>query len=171
MKPTKNRNYCKDCGRIKMLFETEKKADTFIKFNSLEIETEAGYSPTRSYFCIACNGWHITSKSENINIKSKTEKIVESYHLDKERNKTEKKEAEKIRKNKKAEALKCVENLIKILEIDTKSDNSNYYTAILNKAFEEIKIAKKFSSKMKQIGQIEEKLNNLRKEFENNKMI
>ena len=28
-----------------MLFETEKKAETFIKFNSDEIEEESGYKP------------------------------------------------------------------------------------------------------------------------------
>ena len=37
MKPTKNRVYCRDCGRVKMLFETEKQADTFIRFNRDEI--------------------------------------------------------------------------------------------------------------------------------------
>lgn len=37
MKPTKNRVYCRDCGRVKMLFETEKQADTFIRFNREEI--------------------------------------------------------------------------------------------------------------------------------------
>ena len=75
MRPTKNRVFCKDSGRPKILFETEKKANTFIKFNSQEIETEVGYSPIRSYFCIFCNGWHVTSKTEPVDIKSKTEKF------------------------------------------------------------------------------------------------
>lgn len=65
MKPTKNRVYCRDCGRVKMLFETEKQADTFIRFNREEIEERAGYCPARSYFCIICNGWHVTSKKEH----------------------------------------------------------------------------------------------------------
>ena len=51
MKPTKNKVFCKDCGRTKMLFETEKKAENFIKFNKEEIEAESGYGPQRSY-CI-----------------------------------------------------------------------------------------------------------------------
>lgn len=54
MKPTKNRVYCRDCGRVKMLFETEKQADTFIRFNREEIEERAGYCPARSYFCYIC---------------------------------------------------------------------------------------------------------------------
>ena len=33
MKPTKCKVFCLDCGRSKMLFDTEKKAQTFIKFN------------------------------------------------------------------------------------------------------------------------------------------
>ena len=36
MKP-KNRVFCYDCGRPKLLFETEKKALNFIKFNADEI--------------------------------------------------------------------------------------------------------------------------------------
>ena len=39
MKPTKNRVYCRDCGRVKMLFETEKQADTFIRFNREELKS------------------------------------------------------------------------------------------------------------------------------------
>ena len=34
MKPSKNKVFCYDCGRNKMLFETEKKANTFLKFNA-----------------------------------------------------------------------------------------------------------------------------------------
>ena len=75
MKPTKNRFFCKDCRKIKMLFDTEKKAENFIKFNSEEIELETGFKPERSYFCIACNGWHLTHKKEILNIKSRTEII------------------------------------------------------------------------------------------------
>lgn len=79
MKPTKNRVFCKDCGRSKMLFESEKKADTFIKFNSTEIEEESGFKPERSYYCVYCAGWHVTSHKELINIKSRTEVVVDLY--------------------------------------------------------------------------------------------
>lgn len=62
MKPTKNRYYCAESGRTKMLFETEKKANAFIKFNSEEIEEITGFAPKRSYYCDSCGGWHLTSK-------------------------------------------------------------------------------------------------------------
>ena len=52
MKPTKNRVYCRDCGRVKMLFETEKQADTFIRFNREEIEERAGYCPQEVIFVL-----------------------------------------------------------------------------------------------------------------------
>ena len=80
MKPTKNRVFCKDCGRSKMLFETEKKATTFIKFNGDDIEKESGFKPERSYFCTFCGGWHVTSKKEFLNIKSRTEIVLDIYN-------------------------------------------------------------------------------------------
>jgi hypothetical protein len=62
MKPIKNRFHCIYSGRVKMLFKTEKKANNFMKFNNDTIESENGYKPVRAYFCICCNGWHLTSK-------------------------------------------------------------------------------------------------------------
>jgi len=79
MKPTKNRIYCNDCGRAKMLFETEKKANNFIKFNSQDIENENGYSPVRSYYCISCGGYHVTHHAEPKNVKTRTEIVLEIY--------------------------------------------------------------------------------------------
>lgn len=58
MKPTKNRYFCPQSGRIKMKFETEKKAENFIKFNSSEIDT--GDAKLRVYYCTTCGGYHIT---------------------------------------------------------------------------------------------------------------
>lgn len=69
MKPTRNRVYCFDCGRQKMLFENQEKADNFIKFHQDANEFEKGYRPKRSYFCTACAGWHVTS--------------IETYNTDK----------------------------------------------------------------------------------------
>jgi hypothetical protein len=76
MKPTKNRVFCKDCERTKMLFETEKKAENFIKFNYEEIEATSGYRPQRSYYCLFCDGWHTTSMKEQIGL-SKKEQLFE----------------------------------------------------------------------------------------------
>lgn len=44
-----------------MLFESQSKADNFIKFNSDEIAKQTGKAPSRSYYCSFCCGWHITS--------------------------------------------------------------------------------------------------------------
>ena len=60
MKP-KNRVYCPECHRQKMLFETKSHAEYFLKFNSDEIFDEKGYKPIRTYYCSGCGGWHITS--------------------------------------------------------------------------------------------------------------
>lgn len=61
-----------------MLFETEKKADLFIQFNKEEILEESGYSPQRSYFCIFCSGWHVTSIKEEIGT-TKLEFMYQQY--------------------------------------------------------------------------------------------
>lgn len=82
MKPIKNKIYCQDCQRTKMLFETEKKAENFIKFNQEEIEAESGKSPKRSYFCTFCNGWHTTSIKEKIGM-SLNEKNLAEFELEK----------------------------------------------------------------------------------------
>lgn len=61
MKPTKNKVYCISIRRSKMLFESESKANNFIKFNKDEMLEETGKAPVRSYYCQFCDGWHITS--------------------------------------------------------------------------------------------------------------
>ena len=161
MKPTKNRVYCKDSGRPKMLFETENKANTFIKFNSQEIETECGYSPSRSYFCIFCNGWHVTSKTEHINIKSKTEIVLELRKQEKEKRAIEVARNSEIRKTKK-EALNKIDELIETLEADSETNQIE----ILKKAFDELEIAKKIIGSKKREKFVEDKLNDLRKRIE-----
>lgn len=57
----RNYKYCISCKKSKILFETKKKADNFIKFNSQEILEENGKAPVRSYYCEFCGGWHVTS--------------------------------------------------------------------------------------------------------------
>ena len=56
MKP-KNRVFCPDCGRQKMVFESERKAQDFIRWNSGEIP---GGNRLHPYYCKACCGWHIS---------------------------------------------------------------------------------------------------------------
>lgn len=60
MKP-KNLVFCNAIDRSKMLFETEKKANNFLRYNSEEILEETGKAPVRSYYCAFCGGWHVTS--------------------------------------------------------------------------------------------------------------
>ena len=84
MKPSKNKVFCYDCGRNKMLFENEKKANTFLKFNADIIEKESGKKPKRSYFCQSCCGWHITSQEDKPNRISRTEKVINLYNKAKE---------------------------------------------------------------------------------------
>lgn len=80
MKPTKNRVFCNECRRPKMLFETEKKALLFMKFNNEEIASENDIVPTRAYFCEACGGWHLTHFSAPQQNKSKTQRVIEYMH-------------------------------------------------------------------------------------------
>lgn len=66
MKPTRNRVYCDGVRISKMLFEPRGKADNFIKFNSTEILGENGKASVRSYYCVFCGDWHVTSNISTI---------------------------------------------------------------------------------------------------------
>ena len=68
MKP-KNRVFCYQCNRRKLLFETEKKAFNFIKFNAEEILEESGRAPNRVYYCTSCGGYHVTSSEKHESVK------------------------------------------------------------------------------------------------------
>ena len=61
MKPTRNKIFCYGCRKHKMLFETQAKADNFIRYNSEGILEENGKAPVRSYYCEMCGGFHVTS--------------------------------------------------------------------------------------------------------------
>ena len=73
-----------------MLFETKKKAETFISFNSKDIAEGTGYKPERSYFCAYCGGWHITSHKKQLEIKSRTDKLLDLYGREKNKKKVPK---------------------------------------------------------------------------------
>ena len=62
MKPTRNRIFCSACHRPKMLFESQEKADNFIRYNAAEMAEDENdeYIPIRSYYCPSCGGWHVT---------------------------------------------------------------------------------------------------------------
>ncbi len=61
MKPTKNHVYCPACHKSKIQFDTKQKADSFITFNADEIYETSGHAPVRSYYCVKCCCWHVTS--------------------------------------------------------------------------------------------------------------
>lgn len=72
----KNRIMCPDCGRAKMLFETEAKAKNFIKFNGDVIYHDG---ELRVYFCPACGGYHISSKEYKKSYDTTTDRLISAY--------------------------------------------------------------------------------------------
>ena len=79
MKP-KNRIFCADCGKAKMLFETEKKAQNFIKFNGQDILRDGQtIDQIRVYYCPSCCGYHITSKPFKETYNHNTERLLKEY--------------------------------------------------------------------------------------------
>ena len=82
MKPVKNRMFCLECKRAKMLFESKSKALNFIKFNSEEIKNENGIAPTRVYYCKSCGGWHVTSRPRPVSERMQIRNMIgKAYRL------------------------------------------------------------------------------------------
>lgn len=79
MKP-KNRVFCPDCGRPKMLFKTEKQALGFIKWNGDDIDTGGG--ELRPYYCSGCCGYHISSHEHNTKFDGRINRMIERYKRD-----------------------------------------------------------------------------------------
>ncbi len=132
MKPTKNRVFCNECQRPKMLFETEKKALLFMKFNNEEIAEENEKVPSRAYFCEACAGWHLTHFIDPQRNKSRTQRAIEFLNTQKEIQKERKqaqKEIQKKRKQAQKETHSFVQN--QLTEIDTLIKNGNTDEALV----------------------------------------
>ena len=91
MAKPKNRVWCPDCGRPKILFDSEKAANLFIKYNGEELTDDV--SNLRVYYCPACCGYHISSHKKKGNYDA-TEKLIAAYHKDKENRHTKKKSEE-----------------------------------------------------------------------------
>ena len=77
MSKPKNRIMCPDCGRQKMFFESESKANNFIKFNKDDFENGDNLRP---YYCPACCGWHISSHKFHKDMEGQTDKLIEEYN-------------------------------------------------------------------------------------------
>lgn len=75
MKP-KNRVFCPDCGRQKMLFETERKAQDFIRWNSDGMQNGELLHP---YYCKACCGWHISHVAHKEEYDSRMDDRISMY--------------------------------------------------------------------------------------------
>ena len=79
----KNRVFCAECGRRKILFESEDKANRYIEYNAKHIINKKGNQPTRAYYCESCGGWHVTHHPEPLNLdKTPTERLIEAYRND-----------------------------------------------------------------------------------------
>ena len=81
MKPNKCRVMCPDCGRPKMLFETEKKAMAFLKYNGDAVNPD-GTREMRVYYCPGCCGYHISSHRYNGDNRN-TDRMIETYRQEK----------------------------------------------------------------------------------------
>ena len=84
MSKPKNRIMCPDCGKQKILFESESKANNFIKWNKDDIENG---DKLRTYYCSACCGWHISHQKYHKDMEGRTDKMIEAYNNLKETNK------------------------------------------------------------------------------------
>lgn len=78
MRP-KNRVFCYECKRLKLLFKTERKAQDFIRWNWEDIQEQSGRVPTRVYYCECCGGWHTTSSVKK-DVQSKTQVVIDKFN-------------------------------------------------------------------------------------------
>lgn len=68
---------CPDCHRPKMLFETERKAQDFIRWNGDSMEY--GSETLRAYYCPSCCGWHISHHEHKERYDRQTDNMLEAY--------------------------------------------------------------------------------------------
>lgn len=85
MKPTKSRVLCPDCGRMKVVFESEKAALKFIEYNTEDILKRGGYAPKRVYYCDLCCGWHITGQKQHIYKTRKRQALDRCIEMEREK--------------------------------------------------------------------------------------
>ena len=109
MKPT-HRIMCPDCGKQKMLFETERKAQDFLRWNSDEIP---GGESLRPYYCKACCGWHLTHVRHREEYDSRMDERISVYRESKSGQKWQRKIErlqQKSDQNKKANKWRKIKN-------------------------------------------------------------
>lgn len=86
MKPKHNRIFCIGCHHGKMWFESQAKADNFLKFNKESIAAGSSKVPTRSYYCSFCCGWHVTSIDDDAVAKEREERDEKLWETIRRRN-------------------------------------------------------------------------------------
>lgn len=131
MSKPKNRIYCPDCGKEKMLFETEDKANRFIKFNSNNITHGESL---RAYYCIACGGYHISHKPNRTNTTSRSERVINMYNDMKEAR-------QKLLNNKLTENADNINQLVDLMKFELFTTRKD-----VNRFLNSIEIRSKFSS-------------------------
>ena len=52
---------------------------TYGRFNAEDIKAVSGYSPTRTYFCVSCGGYHVTSNKAASYFESRDRLMVQAY--------------------------------------------------------------------------------------------
>lgn len=73
---------CPDCGKPKMLFESERKANDFIRWNADDLEHQS--VNIRAYYCPSCCGWHISHKKHWKGFDQSTDRLIDAYNKDRQ---------------------------------------------------------------------------------------
>lgn len=79
----RNRIMCPDCQKPKILFETERKANDFIRWNGDNLENQCG--KLRAYYCPACCGWHISHQKYRKSYDSRTDNLISAFDRQKKK--------------------------------------------------------------------------------------
>ena len=70
---------CPDCGKPKMLFETERKANDFIRWNGDDLHVPEGCE-LRAYYCPSCCGWHISHQRHKKGYDTSTDRLIDAFN-------------------------------------------------------------------------------------------
>ena len=125
MSKPKNRVLCPDCGRQKMLFETEKKAQLFIEYNWQELTNNK--EQLRVYYCPSCCGYHISSHKHKKSYDNRTDKLIQAYYRDKEKNTLTKETRKQLKLEKATADSEILYNEWKKLNLEDNRDNRKMF--------------------------------------------
>ena len=107
MEPKREKIYCNDSKKNRILFETKAAANHFIK-RCKRVKTKWDYSTMYAYHCKYCKGWHITDNQKHQPILLKMKKFFNSFFNIRQEKEIEKgDEAEKKRREEVREKRNC----------------------------------------------------------------